>query len=123
MTCAAPYTIKSWLAGKVDFDFPDEALASVFFDRGICADMPAYGVSERDRELCLADILMYAAASATSSGSYLESDGGWQHQKAVRNVADRDALRARAMRFYRKWGDTSALEEASAGGVVMRDLY
>lgn len=122
MSCTS-YTITSWLKGKVDFDFPDEAIESVLFDRRVSGDTPAASVSGRERDLCLADLLMYAANSATASGSNLESDGGWQHQKALRNVADRDALRARAMRLYRKWGDAAALEDASSGGIVIRDLY
>lgn len=122
MACAS-YTLRQWLVGKVDFDFPDAAIDSVLFDRCRDGGEPAADVPVRDRELCLADLLMYAATSATASGSNLESDGGWQHQKAVRNVSDRDALRARAMRLYAKWGDAEAEEDASSGGINLRDLY
>lgn len=122
MSCTS-YTLKSWLSGKVDFDFPDAAMESALFDRRVAGDAPAASVPVRVRELCLADLLMYAANSATASGSNLDSDGGWQHQEAVRNISDRDALRARAMRLYRKWGDTDALEDASSGGIVLKDLY
>ena len=50
------------------------------------------------------------------------SDGGWQHQKAAKNVVDRAGLRQMAQRLYAKWESDKA-EEATAGGFTMRDLY
>jgi len=117
------YTIEMWLKGKVDFDFPDTAIASVLFDRQLWPGIQAAEVSERDRDLCLADLLMFAGNAAVTQQAEFMSDGGWQHQKAARNVYDRAALRAMAARLYRKWGDTAKAQEAEASGMTMKDLY
>lgn len=118
----AAYTIENWLRGKVDFDFPQEAITAILFDRNVLAGTEAKDVSERDRELCYADLLMYAAGSSVShSGEYV-SDNGFQLQKSARNIYDRKALRDNALRIYKKYDDAKG-EEAKAGTIKMYDLY
>ncbi len=118
----ATYTIETWLRGKVDFDFSQEAISAILYDRGIEEGAAMADVSERDRDLCYADLLMYAAStSVQSSGEYI-SDNGYQLQRAARNVYDRKAMRDNALRIYRKWDDAKA-EEASGTNFRMRNLY
>lgn len=117
----AAYTIENYLRGKVDYDFSNEAITAILFDRGVTAATPANEVSERDRDLCFADLLMYAASSSVqSSGEYI-SDNGYQLQKSARNVYDRKAMRENALRLYKKWDDPRA--EEAAKGTTMKPLY
>lgn len=116
------YTIKDWLKGKIDFDFTDSAIDAALFDREIDGGTPASEVSIKDRELCYADLLVYAASSSTSTQGEYESDGGWQHQKSNKNVYDRTAMRETAARIYAKWNDAKA-ESSSYSRTTMRDLY
>ncbi|MGM9736957.1 MAG: hypothetical protein ACI3ZT_00925 [Candidatus Cryptobacteroides sp.] len=118
----AAYTVETWLRGMVDFDFTPEALAAILFNRGIEAGTAASDLSEKQRDLCYADILMYAAGSSVkSSGEYI-SDNGYQLQKSAKNVFDRKSLRDQAMRLYAKWNDPRA-EEAAKSKFKLRDLY
>lgn len=118
----AAYTVETWLRGKVDFDFSQEALSAILFDRGIVAGTAASELTEKQRDLCYADILMYAAGSSVkASGEYI-SDNGYQLQKSAKNVFDRKALRDLAMRLYAKWDDPRK-EEAASSKFKMRDLY
>lgn len=118
----AAYTVETWLRGMVDFDFTPEALAAVLFNRGIAAGTDASTLTEKQRDLCYADILMYAAGSSVkASGEYI-SDNGYQLQKSAKNVFDRKALRDLAMRLYKKWKDPRA-DEAASGKFKMRPLY
>jgi len=118
----AVYTISDWLRGKIDFDFSDSAIDAVLFDRMVDKSTPASDISVRDRELCYADLLMYAASSSTSTQGEYESDGGWQHQKSNKNVVDRTSMRETAARIYAKWNDTNA-ESANASRITMKSLY
>lgn len=117
----AKLTIEQWLIGMVDFSLPDATLMAVLYNNGISDGAYMADVTERQRDLALADIYMWlATSSSTSSGEY-EADGGWQHSRGVKNVIDRSGFRARAMELYRKWGSEKA--NSSIGGIVMKDLY
>lgn len=116
------YTLEDYLAGKLDFDFPREALATILFDRGIMGMPLAADVPAKTRELCFADLLMWAADSAVVSTSELNSDGGWQHQSGVKNPCDRDAMRAKARAIYSKYGDPLA-ETPGGAAITMKPLY
>lgn len=116
------YTIETWLRGKIDYDFPDSAIEAVCFDRMLDKSTAASDVSVRDRELCYADLLMYAASSSTTTQGEYESDGGWQHQKSNKNVVDRSAMREAAARIYLKWADAKA-DTANATRITMKSLY
>lgn len=118
----AVYTIEAWLRGKIDYDFPDTAIEAVCFDRMLDKGTAASDVSVRNRELCYADLLMYAASSSTTTQGEYESDGGWQHQKSNKNVVDRASMREAAVRIYAKWDDAKA-ETANSSRVTMQDLY
>ena len=118
----AAYTVETWLRGMVDFDFSPEALAAILLNRGIEAGTAADSLTEKQRDLCYADILMYAAGSSVkASGEYI-SDNGYQLQKSAKNVFDRKAMRDQAMRLYAKWDDPRA-EEAASSKFKMRNLY
>lgn len=116
------YTIETWLRGKIDYDFPDSAIEAVCFDRMLDKSTAASDVSVRDRELCYADLLMYAASSSTTTQGEYESDGGWQHQKSNKNVVDRSAKREAAAKIYLKWADAKA-DTANATRITMSSLY
>lgn len=116
----ATYSIEEWLRGKVDYEFPDEAIKAILYDRGVEAGSEMSDVSVRDRELCYADLLMYAAGSSTSTTGEYMSDGGWQHQKPNKNVVNRSYLRDLANKIYAKWDDDKA---DAAGGITLQNLY
>ena len=118
----AAYTVETWLRGMVDFDLTQETLAAILFNRNIPAGTPAVNLTEKQRDLCYADVLMYAAGSSVkASGEYI-SDNGYQLQKSAKNVFDRRALRDQAMRLYAKWNDPKA-DETVTSKFKMRDIY
>ncbi|MFA6717696.1 MAG: hypothetical protein WCS15_01315 [Prevotella sp.] len=116
------YTIESWLRGKIDFNFTEESINAALFDRGVAQGSYVSEVTTRQRELCYADLLMYAASSSSSTTGEYVSDGGWQHQKSNKNVVDRASMKETASKIYAKWNDTaSAL--TSSGRVTLKNLY
>lgn len=118
----ATLTTEQWLLGMVDYDIPEVTLSTILFNNSVEANTPAMEVALRERELCLADLYMWLATSSVSTSGELESDGGWQHQKANKNVSNRPGLIARAMALYRKWGSEKA-DEPVTNSIVMGDLY
>ena len=118
---SAIYTIEEWLTGMVDYNTPEATLKSILFNNGVAVGTAVADVAERDRDLCLADLYMWlAASSSATSGEYI-SDGGWQHQKSNKNVVDRAGLRSRALELYKKWDSEKA---ATVGNkITLKNLY
>lgn len=115
-------TMEQWLLGMVDYDVPEVTLEVILMNNSIESGRPAMAVGPREKDLCLADLYMWLANSSVSTSGELESDGGWQHQKANKNVADRSGLIAKAMALYRKWGSDKA-EETVVNTIKVGDLY
>lgn len=105
---ASVMSLKSWLKAKTShiIDFDDEFVYATLLHRGVTDDETTVAdVDERTRDLCLADMYYGAAISSTKSGTQGESDGGWTHYVAIKNVVSRDALMRMARDLYAKWGE------------------
>lgn len=114
-------TIEQFLRGLVDFNVSDSTLASILYLRQVVMGTDVECVSEKQRDLCLADLYVYMSNSSTITSGEYESDGGWQHRSAAQNVTNRSELRKMAKDIYRKWGDPKA--DSHVGNVVMKPLY
>ena len=118
----AVYTIETWLRGMVDFDIPDATIMAILFNNDVTAGASASKVSEKERDLCLADLLMWLSSSSTaSSGEYI-SDGGWSHQKSNKQVVDRAGLIRRAQELYAKW-DSDKANTAVGNRITVKPIY
>ena len=113
-------TIEQYLRGKVDINLNENTLAAILFDRGIAEGANLSSVTERQKDLALADLYMFAAGSSTSASGEYDSDGGWQRQRSAKNVYNRPGLIALAKALYAKWGE--AVDD-SIGKVKMKPLY
>lgn len=114
-------TIKDWLRAMVaDHDVSDLTLQAVLLNNSVDGDTPFPSSTEKQRDLCLADVYMSLATSPSKSGSTYDSDGGWQKGRATKNVIDRAWFRAQANRLYAKWDPEKA---SDYGSLTMRKLY
>jgi hypothetical protein len=118
----AAYTIEQWLKGKVDFNVPESAIKAILFDNKVTEGTPASNTTEAERDLCLADLLMWLSSSSTVTSGEVVSDGGWQHQQSNKNVFDRVGLVAKARALYKKWNSDKA-ESASGVKINLKSLY
>lgn len=116
------YTIETWLRGKVDFDIPEEAIMAILFDNKVVAGIPATETSEKERDLCLADLLMWLSSSSISSSGEMISDNGWSHQKSAKQVVDRNGLIKRAQGLYAKW-DSDKAKTAVGAKITVKTIY
>lgn len=101
-------TLVRWLRAKTDpiIDYSDDFIYATLLHRGVTDDATLVGaVSEKTRDLILADAYYGAAVSSTKSGTQGEADGGWTHYVAIKNVISRDALMQMAKDLYAKWDE------------------
>lgn len=116
------YTIETWLRGMVDFDIPDATIMAILFNNSLAPGISISDTSERDRDLCLADLLMWLSSSSTASSGEMISDGGWSHQKSNKQVADRAGLISRARELYAKWNSDKA-KTAVGAKITVKAIY
>ena len=110
----ATLTIEQYLRGKVGYDIPDTAIASILVDRNISAGTDVSTLSTDSfentklRELCTADLYMYCASTPSTISSKREQDGGWTSESGGTQHSAYDArqLRAAAQAIYDKYGVT-----------------
>lgn len=110
---AVSITIEQYLRGKVGYDIPDNAIASILVDRGIEVGT---NVSELNtdsatntklKDLCTADLYLYCASTPSTISSHREQDGGWTLESGGTQHSAYDArqLRAMAQAIYDKYGE------------------
>ena len=110
---AVSITIEQYLRGKVGYDIPDNAIASILVDRGIEVGT---NVSELNtdsatntklKDLCTADLHLYCASTPSTISSHREQDGGWTLESGGTQHSAYDArqLRAMAQAIYDKYGE------------------
>lgn len=116
------YTIEQWLLGMVDYDVPQNTIMAILYNNGVTMGMPMFSISEKQKDLCLADLLMWLSSSSTTSQAEIISDSGWSHQKSGKIIHDRVGLIQKAKTLYSKWGSAKA-DEPNISGIKMKSLY
>lgn len=118
----ATYTIEQWLSGMVDYDVPAATLQAILYNNQVDSGSPVSSTSERERDLCLADLLMWLSSSSTSSSGEYISDNGWSHQKSNKQVVDRAGLIRRAQELYAKW-NSDKTSTAVGTKITVKPIY
>ena len=116
-------TITRWLRAKTELilDLSDDFIYATLLHRGVeDDDLLVSDISEKTRDLILADTYYGAAVSSVKSGTQGEADGGWTHYVAIKNVVNRDALMQMAKDLYDKWDEPF---EDPKPKIRMKDLY
>lgn len=87
-------------------DMSDDFIYATLLCRGVDDDSYLVcEVSEKQRDLCLADIYYNASISSVKTGTQGESDGGWTHYVAIKNSVNRAGLLDMAKALYDKWDE------------------
>lgn len=118
----AVYTIETWLSGMVDFDVPQATIMAILYNNGVEQGVAMNKTTEKQRDLCLADLLMWLSSSSTSSSGEYISDSGWSHQKSAKQVVDRAGLVRRAQELYAKW-DSDKAKTAVGTRIIVKPIY
>lgn len=98
----------NWLRTKAEpyMDLSDDFLYASMVHRGIDDDTALLSdATDKQKDLCFADILFAAATSSVKTGTQGESDGGWTHYISIKNTVNRDGLLRMARALYEKWNE------------------
>lgn len=99
--------IEEYLRGVVGYQIADNALNSILFKRKIAAEAMASSLTEKQLDLCTADLYLRCAATPSTQNNTEDSDGGWKHVEGgwQTSAFDKRELRAMAKELYEKWGE------------------
>lgn len=99
--------IEEYLRGVVSYQVADNALNSILFKRKIAAGEMASALTEKQLDLCTADLYLWCATTPSTQNNTEDSDGGWKHVEGGRQTSayDKRELRAMAKELYEKWGE------------------
>lgn len=102
--------IKEYLRGKVGFDIPDNALNTIFADRGIVEESVVDAIDKRTLDLATADLYMYCASTPSVIGGTEDSHGSWRHKSGgwESSAYDKRNLRQMANEIYAYYGEKNS---------------
>lgn len=119
-------TISEYLRGLIYFEVTDETINSIKYDRGVQEKEFIEDLTEKEKDLCKADLYIFAATSPSTKGSVEDVNGVWKHKDGGSTMAGGEAKKLiyLANRLYAKWGEsqygTSGIKIQSMGMKWMR---
>lgn len=98
-------TVTDYIEGLVAFEVPQKASDAILFAREISREMIVSDLTQKQRDLIYADLLMYGITKPSSSGGEKKAHGGFSHTTKSETFTYRDDWFKAAMAIYKKYGD------------------
>ena len=96
--------IIDYLSGLTGFVFDKSVLARIAKDRGVL-DKGVADLEQKDKDLCLADLLYTIYLSPNVMASMSQSHGNYQQTVGSQTIYDKHDIYEMMIALYRKWGD------------------
>lgn len=106
-------TVERWLKSKMPL-LDEDGIKSVLAEWGISPEMEPSELTERQRDLILAQGYFEQYMLCGSIPDTKDSDGNWSHSEGAINVSESDKNRWKNLyiRLRKKWGEESLLKPA-----------
>lgn len=101
-------TIEEYLRNVTAYDIPDGTIANILLRRGANWGTLVADMSDKDVDLCTADLYMWAASTPSSKNDTEDASGNWKHKEGgwQTSAYDKRQLRQMAQELYSKWDET-----------------
>lgn len=115
---AIKFDIITWLGNKIGYDIPRSTLECIVMERGTEHITSFDQLTQKDKDLLLADALFYIYSSPNQTSSISQSHGDFTYSRGAQILTDKNNLYNLIISLYRKWSDPMAeVVEDAAGGV------
>lgn len=106
--------IKGLIPGVV---VSDSVISNVVLKADIDIDVPCYDMTEKQRDLAYAYLILFSAPGMGSSQKVTDRDGDWEHSESTSSwsYADRNRMLGIARALLAKWGIEDELANAAGG--------
>lgn len=106
-------TIEDWLRGMIGYTVTDASIFAAETNRGIVFGSDALVVTEKQRELALADLITIICQMPSTTGTE-DAMGDWKHKTSGSSVGSIAVLMKRANAIYAKYN-------ANPNGLFIKD--
>ena len=110
---AIAFDIIEYMSGLTGFVLDDTVLKRIAFDRGVSEVVSYEELTDRDKDLILADILISVYLAGYDLPSFQHQHGQFSTSIGKQTIKDKDSLLALARRLYGKWDEELILPESS----------
>lgn len=115
-------TIEQYIRSFFDIEINDITIQRILEDNGGKALSLPTSLTDKQKDLCLADAYVFASESAVVTSGKSVSDGGWSKKEATKNVEDRAKFLNKALSLYKKW-DSPKADTIQKQGIIFKPLY
>lgn len=100
------YTVKEWISSKCPL-LDESGITAILAERGIAPALNFFELSERERDLLLAEGLLSQILLCGTGITVKDSDGNWSHSEGGWQItkADKAAWENLYISLRKKWGE------------------
>ena len=118
---AEAFNIIDYMSGLSGFVLDDSVYRRIATERGVLEARCYEDLTERDRDLLLADILYVVLVSPNTLPSIQHQHGQFSTSIGNQPIRDKDALYRLMMRLYRKWKEEKEEISSFASELVWKE--
>ena len=101
----ASFSIIDYMSGLTGFVLDESVLQRIAIERGVSEVEAYYELTERDRDLLTADILLTVLLAGDTLPSFQHQHGQFSTSTGAQNIKDKDHICNMLRWYYGKWGD------------------
>lgn len=109
------FDIINYLSGLTTFTFDKAVLTNVALERGVIGITDYSELTQKDKDLCLADLLFAIYTGPDYTANMTNQHGAFSQTLGSQRYDSKRDIYNTMMRLYNKWEDKKAEEVPSAG--------
>lgn len=110
------FDIISYISSLTSFTFDRAVLQRIAYERGV-SEVTCYDeLTQKDRDLLLADLLFMAYTMPYQTSSLTKQHGAYSQTIGSQIISDKRGIYDLMMSLYKKWNDDKAEVAAQMGG-------
>lgn len=114
----ATFDIIRYMSSRTGYVFDTAVLERIALERGVSEVTDFAELTQKDKDLILADMLLVLFTSPSQTASISKKHGQFALTIGSQIIYDKDDIYELMMRLYKKWGDPLAEELEDMGGGV-----
>lgn len=105
---ASQFNILNYLAGLTGYTLDSSVYERIAMERGVTYVTSFYELTEQQKDLCLADILLSVYLAPSGLPSMQVQHGQFSQSVGKQDLGNKEGIYRLMMRLYSKWGDPKA---------------
>ena len=113
----AAFNIIRYMSSLTGYVFDEAVLERIALERGVSEVTDFAQLTQRDKDLCLADMLLVLFTSPSQTASLSKKHGQFSQTIGSQTIYNKEDIYDLMMRLYKKWGEEVAEDLEGMGGI------